>query len=105
MSKEIEALEKRLDAKFGKLEELIKGMAKNQVETDKLIDNNFTLLSEKIDNLDSRVASLQKQTDNGFDASKDSFADIKYELVKINRTTGYQGANDNLSVVVEKKSA
>lgn len=104
MSKEIEALEKRLDAKFDKLEKLIKGIASDSVESAKQIDNNFVFLNEKIDNLDRRVATLQGQTDAGFDAAKDSFADIKYELVKINRTTGYQGIEDNLSIV-DKKSA
>ena len=98
-------------SEFGDIKEILDGMtaylkakAKQDVELTKQIDNNFELLNQKIDNLNKRVTKLQHSTDKGFDAAEDSFADIKIHLVQINRATGYEGLEDNLTVVGDGKT-
>ena len=80
------------------LENIIKTLAAQKTADDNnatIIDNNFQILNSKIDSLKKSLNALHSDTQQNFD-------DVKLELVKIQKITGYEDMYSNLSIVGKK---
>jgi len=85
---QIKTLEKKVDI----IVETLKKSDEIRENNAKIIDNNFEILNQKIDAVDKKVNALHSDTQQNFD-------EVKLELVKIQKTTGYDEMYDNLKVV------
>ncbi len=84
----VDAIEKKIDA----ILESLKDASEIRRNNGTIINNNFELLNSKIDKLSTKVGVLHDDQAQGFD-------DVKMELVKIQKTTGYEELYANLKVI------
>lgn len=88
---------KELESKVDVLLEILKSHEETRNNNAIILDNNFEILNQKIDFLKSKLTILHIDTQQNFD-------DVKLELVKIQKTTGYKDVYDNMHVVKGKKA-
>ncbi len=93
MENKIKELEEKIDSMLVMLKAQDNMRDNNAI----IIDNNFEILNKKIDSLKTKLNSLHTDTQQNFD-------DVKFELVKIQKTTGYRDIyENNLQVVSGNK--
>ena len=96
--KSFEVLSSRIDAVEGKLDSILKSLksaSETRINNAKIIDNNFEMLNSKIEALDKKIKTLHTDTNQNFE-------EVKFELVKIQKTTDYDSLYDNLRIVNDK---
>ncbi|MBC6411318.1 MAG: hypothetical protein GDA42_12870 [Ekhidna sp.] len=95
----VEQLNKRMDNQEKQLNLLTQSFVRfvsEEEKNEKIIDNNFEILNQKIDRLQNRVNMLHSDTQQNFD-------EVKLELIKIQKTTGYQSIYENFLQVSKSK--
>lgn len=89
----LEAIDDRINKIESKIDKLVDLIDTNIGS----INNNFQVLEDKIDALARNLDSLHGDT-------KKDFKEVKYELVKLQKITGYQDLYENLGVVDSGKT-
>ena len=79
----------RLDGRLDELTSIFIDYTRQQYANNEIVDDNFAKLNQKIDTLDDRVSKLHGDTNK-------NFKDVKLELVKLQKTTGYEELYQNL---------
>lgn len=93
------SLEERVDAIESKIDsilEALKSASEIRKNNGSIIDNNFVLLNEKINKLSEVVKTLHSDTNQNFE-------EVKFELIKIQKTTDYDIFYENLKIVGDVK--
>lgn len=89
---------KDLSEKVDSIVETLKRTDEIRRNNANIIDNNFVILNEKIDKIENKMNSLHKDTNENID-------EVKLEIVKIQKTTGYDEIYNNMHVLGSKKSS
>lgn len=95
-----------LAARINTLVDLLKEDMGDRENNASIINNNFEILNSKMDTLKKRVSSIEEkinklhsETSDNFDDVSKEFDEVKMELVKIRKTSGYDGTFDNLKII------
>jgi len=85
-----------LQAQIAQLDNRMHGIIDVLDNINTIINNNFIVLDERLKLVGEKLDILHADTHDGFH-------DVKYELVKIQKITGYQDHYDNMKVVSGKE--
>ena len=85
-----------MDNSIEDIRKAVLDLNKNMVEGFKVIDNNFETIEKRLDSIESNIAKLTTESTKGFDNVGDQITELKGEVVKIQKISGYSDQYENL---------